>query len=135
MKRLILVAFLALGATAPAQASWFGQGYLPTCDSNRVLNSVVKKFSYANSRTFHWGVTIDSISETFEVPEQIVNDSSIGRRYCRGLAWMSDGSRSEVIYLIEARQGFASVGWRVQSCLPAYDPWHVYGAWCHSIEP
>ena len=135
MKRFLLVGILFMMSAVPASAGWFGKGYLPQCDSNRVLNSVMKKFRYANNNTFHWDVEIDSITEPYEVPEKIVNNSSIDRRYCQASAWMSDGSQSSVVYLIETRQGFAGISYRVESCLPDYDPWHVYGAWCHSIEP
>ena len=59
----------------------------------------------------------------------------VHRRYCRATAQLSDGRRTALIYVIEAGQGFAGVGWNVEYCLPAYDPWRVYDAWCHAIEP
>jgi len=134
MKRLCLALFLVIIAGVPAKA-WYSKGYLPTCDSWRVIISIQQKFSYANRKTFHWGVGINSVTEIRELPDAIRDHSLIGRRYCRGTAWLSDGRRSEVVYLIESKQGFASIGWRVESCLPAYDPWHVYGSWCRSIQP
>ncbi len=133
MKPLCLALFLLIGFGASAEASW--KGYLPPCESGHVLSRIKQKFSYANRNTFHWGAGITSVSNIREVPGLIRNDSLIDRRYCRGTAWLSDGRRSEVVYLIESQQGFASTGWRVQSCLPAFDPWHVYGSWCRSIEP
>lgn len=133
MKRLFLVLFLVVAASAPAHA--WGRGYLPLCDERRVVASIQEKFSYADRKTFHWGVGIDSVTDIREAPEIVINDSLIARRYCHGTAWLSDGRSAEVVYLIESKQGFASLGWRVQSCLPAYDPWHVYGDWCRSIKP
>jgi hypothetical protein len=59
----------------------------------------------------------------------------IDRRYCSATAWLSNGETSKVVYLIEATQGFASIGWNVESCLPGYDPWRVYDGWCRSIRP
>ncbi|MCP4384378.1 MAG: hypothetical protein GY798_23710 [Hyphomicrobiales bacterium] len=135
MKRLCLALLVAVAAAAPAHAWWGGKGHLPACDSRQVVSSIVQKFAYANRVTFHWGVGVESITEIYEKPEQIRSDSNIGRRYCRGTAWLTDGRSSEVVYLIESRQGFASIGWRVQSCLPAFDEWHVYGSWCRSIRP
>lgn len=134
MKRLSLALFLVLLAGVPAKA-WWSKGYLPPCDSGQVVNSIQQKFAYADRKTFHWGVGIDSVTEIYESPELIRNHSKIDRRFCRGTAWLSDGRRAEVVYLIESKQGFASIGWRVESCLPAYDPWHVYGSWCRSIKP
>ncbi len=134
MKRLCLALFLVIIAGVPAKA-WYSKGNLPTCNSWQVIISIQQKFSYANRKTFHWGVGIKSVTEIRELPDIIRDHSLIGRRYCRGTAWLSNGRRSEVVYLIESKQGFASIGWRVESCLPAYDPWHVYGSWCRSIEP
>lgn len=96
---------------------------------------VKQKFAYADRHTYHWGVRLDSVSDIYELPDQIVSKSLINRRYCHGTAWLSDGRKSEVVYVVESRQGFASLTFRVQSCLPAYDPWHVYDGWCRSIRP
>ena len=49
--------------------------------------------------------------------------------YAARLLWGKNGSP-----LIEFQAGFASIHWGVQSCLPSYDPYRVYGAWCHSIR-
>jgi len=134
MKPLFLALFLVIGLGAPAKA-WWKNGYLPPCENGHVLARIKQKFSYANRNTFHWGATINSVTNIGEKPEIILNDSHISRRYCYGTAWLSDGRSSQVVYLIESLQGFASTGWRVQSCLPAFDPWHVYGSWCRSIKP
>ncbi|MEQ8695417.1 MAG: hypothetical protein RLT05_02530 [Bauldia litoralis] len=134
MKPLCLALFLVFGLGAPAEAYW-RKGYLPTCDHGPVIAKIQQKFSYANNNTFAWGVGIEAVSDIRETPEIVHNSSLIGRRYCRGVAWLSDGRSSEVVYLIESKQGFASLGYRVQSCLPAFDPWHVYGSWCRSIKP
>jgi hypothetical protein len=134
MKLVAIACLVALGMAAPAEAFW-SRGRTPPCDSPQVIASIKQKFSYADRRTFHWGVAIAQVSDIYESPEVIHNHSLIKRRFCRGTAWLSDGRRSEVVYLIESKQGFASITWRVESCLPEYDPWHVYGSWCRSIRP
>ena len=133
MIRVLLAFLIAIGFAVPASA--WNKGKLPLCDAPQVLSSVTHKFRYADRRTFHWGVEIAEIRDIYETPEVIQNTSLIGRRYCRATAWLSNGRAEEVAYLIETKQGFASVTWRVESCLPNYDPWHVYGAWCRSIKP
>jgi hypothetical protein len=134
MNRVLLACLIAIGFAAPANA-WWSKGNLPTCDAPGVISSVVAKFRRAEQRTFHWGVQIAQVRDIYETPELIENTSLIGRRYCRATAIMTDGRAEEVAYLIETKQGFASVTWRVESCLPDYDPWHVYGAWCRSAKP
>ncbi|MCB1498665.1 MAG: hypothetical protein KDK07_02570 [Bauldia sp.] len=136
MKRLLLLCVVAAGLSAPAPAfAWWKKGYLPECDASGVMIRVLEQFRYADRKTFHWGVDIKGFSNTYEVPEVINNTSLIGRRFCRSTAWLTDGRTEEVVYLIETKQGFSSVTYGVQSCLPAYDPWHVYGSWCRSIKP
>lgn len=134
MKRLCIALFLLVAAGLPAKA-WYSKGYLPSCSSWQVIASVQQKLAYANRVTFHWGVGIQSVTDVRELSPVIRNTSLINRRYCRGTAWLSNGKRSDVFYLIESKQGFVSLGWRVESCLPAYDPWHVYGSWCRAVEP
>lgn len=139
MKRVLLACLLAfsvvapLGVVAPAYA--WNKGNLPACNEPLVISTMINKFRYADYHTFHWGVRISQMQDVYESPEVIQNTSLIGRRFCRGTALMTDGRYEEVAYLIETKQGFASMSWRVESCLPAYDPWHVYGAWCRSIRP
>jgi hypothetical protein len=134
MNRALLALLIAFGVSAPAQA-WWSKGTLPPCDAPNVVSSIVQKFRYANRRTFHWGVDIARVMDITERPEVIRNSSLIGRRYCHATALLTDGRREEVAYLVESKQGFVGIGWRVESCLPDYDPWHVYGAWCRSVEP
>lgn len=134
MNRVLLAFLIALGFAAPANA-WWNKGTLPTCDQPLVISSVMQKFRIADRRTFHWGVEISEIRGVYETPEVIRNSSLIDRRYCRAVAIMTDGRSEDIAYLIETKQGFASVSWRVESCLPAYDPWHVYGAWCRAAKP
>lgn len=134
MKSALLACLIAFGFAAPAEA-WWNKGTLPPCDAPNVVSSIVYKLRYADRRTFHWGVDIAQVMDIHERPEVIRNTSLIGRRYCGATALMTDGRREEVAYIVEAKQGFASIGWRVESCLPNYDPWHVYGAWCRAARP
>jgi hypothetical protein len=134
MRRLLIACLIAIGFAVPAEA-WWSKGRMPPCDSPNVVARIKSKFLYAEQRTFHWGVAIDQVTDIYELPEVIRNTSLIGRRFCRGTAWLTNGRNSEVVFLIESKQGFASIGWRVESCLPAFDPWHVYGSWCRSIKP
>jgi hypothetical protein len=134
MKRALIACLIAIGFGAPAQA-WWSKGTLPPCDAPNVVSSIVHKFRIAERRTFHWGVDIARVMDIYERPEVIRNSSLIGRRYCHATALFTNGRREEVAYLVESKQGFVGIGWRVESCLPDYDPWHVYGAWCRSAEP
>ena len=104
MKRVLLACLIAFGFAAPAQA-WWSKGRTPPCDSANVIASVKNKFTYADRRQFHWGVAINQVTDIYETPEFIQNSSLINRRFCRGTAWLTDGRREEVVYLIESKQG------------------------------
>jgi hypothetical protein len=141
MTRIVLSALLVMLFAAPASVSGasaneFGpRDIIPSCHNNTVLKRVVSKLAYANYQ-FHWGVSIGRITDVYEKPMAInAPDSLITRRYCGGTAWLSDGSHSEVYYLIESSQGFVSIGYSVQSCLPKFDPWRTYDGWCRAIGP
>jgi hypothetical protein len=145
MPRLAVGLLLALLAfAAPAGASdYYGGGKshgsygwreLPPCDHPRVLGSIVEKFAYADANMLYTGLGITSIDAVHETKEKY-GHGLIDRRYCRGTAWMTNGRKYEAAWLIESKQGFVGLGWNVESCLPKFDPWRVYDAWCRSIRP
>jgi len=131
----IVIGFAAFAImTAPASANWW-RGALPGCSEPQVLAKVQRKIAYGAPRVLGYNLAIETFDGITQDDVKAHGRSLIDRRYCSAQAWLSNGTTSEVIYLIEAAQGFASMGWKVQSCLPAYDPWRVYDAWCRSIRP
>ena len=148
----ILTGLAAFGLLAiPAQAADYGSyGYgessvgtpycahhhcLPVCDQAGVLAKVTNKFAFYDANIIRSGLTIANIDGIRETKVNVNGPSLIPRRYCHATATLSNGRRSELVYLIEFQAGFASIHWGVQSCLPGYDPYRVYGAWCRSIRP
>ncbi len=145
----ILFGLVALAlAVIPAQAadiygygSYGGAPYqsghhrLPVCDEPGVISKVVEKFTYYDTHVIGSGLAVANIGDIRETRMDVDGPSLVPRRYCDAIAYLSDGRRSEVVYLIEFQGGFASIHWNVQSCLPGFDPYRVYGAWCHSIRP
>jgi hypothetical protein len=111
-----------------------GHHVLPICDDGSVLSKVAEKQAYYDAHIIGRGIGIANFDAIREVKVDVDGPSLVPRRYCRAIAWLSDGRKSEVVYLIEFQAGFASIHWGVQSCLPSMDPYRVYGAWCHSIR-
>lgn len=127
---------LAAFAMMAVQANAYTElGKLPACDEPQVLTKVQKKIAYGAPRVLGYDLAIETFDRIDEDAVKAHGKSWIDRRYCSATAWLSNGKSSEVVYLIEAKQGFASIGWNVESCLPAYDRWRVYDAWCRSIRP
>ena len=108
---------------------------LPVCDEAKVLAKVTDKFAYYDAHIIGSGLAIAGIDRIRETKVSVDGPSLIPRRYCDATATLSNGKHSELVYLIEFQAGFASIHWGVQSCLPGYDPYRVYGAWCRSIRP
>ena len=107
----------------------------PLCDQPEVLGRIAEKFAYADARILYTGLAIAGFERIRESTTKAGGPSLIDRRYCKARAIMTNGRKYAVVYLIESGQGFASIGWNVESCLPAFDPWRVYDAWCRSIHP
>jgi hypothetical protein len=129
-----LLAFAFLAAPANAYPSWW-RGALPGCESPAVLAKVQRKIAYGSPRVLGYHLAIEQIEGIEQDDIDALGKSLIDRRYCSATAWLSNGKKSEVVYLIEASQGFASIGYNVESCLPSYDRWRVYDEWCRSIRP
>jgi hypothetical protein len=129
-----LAAFAIMTVQASAYPSWW-RGKLPGCDEPRVLNQVQRRIAYGSTRVLGYHLAIESFDAINQNAIKADGASWIDRRYCTAKAWLSNGKSSEVVYLIEATQGFAGIGYKVQSCLPRYDRWRIYDAWCRSIRP
>jgi len=129
---ILALAFTATSANA--NPSWW-RGALPACSEPAVLAKVQNKIAYGAPRVLGYELAISQFEGISQAAVKADGKSWIDRRYCRATAWLSNGKQSEVVYLIEATQGFASIGWNVESCLPGYDRWRVYDGWCRSIRP
>lgn len=135
MVRIVVGVLILLATSSTSQAFLRWHGHLPECHSNRVIGRILERFAWAEQRTWHRGFVIEGVDKIQETALRTQGPSKIDRRYCNGVAWLSNGQTSEVVYVIEARQGFVSVGWRVEFCLPPYDPWRIYDGWCKAIRP
>jgi hypothetical protein len=129
-----VLALTLLASPASANPSWW-RGTLPDCAAPSVLAKVRAKVAYGAPRVLGYHLGIEQFDAIGESALKEYGEGLIDRRYCRATAWLTNGKQSEVVYLIEATQGFASLGWNVESCLPGYDRWRIYDAWCRSIGP
>lgn len=131
--KLFLLALTGLFSTTPAQAIYFN--HFPDCYETKVLKSITKRFNKAERMTWNRGIDMLDISNPHGHNRHGFEDSSISRRYCHAYANLSNGSRHKVYYLIEANMGLAGYGWNVEFCIPRYDPWRIYDAYCRTVRP
>ena len=136
------VASLAVPAVAADRSwvdrSWDHAGFTggPACDDWSVLARVTEKFAYQDRHVAHEGLSISGINDIREQAPKVGGPGLVHRRYCSATAWLSNGRKSQVAYLIEG-PGLAtfSIGWHVESCLVGHDPWRVYDGHCRAIQP
>jgi hypothetical protein len=108
---------------------------LPACSEPAVLKDISRKFTVAEANIIHSGLAIAAIDDVRQTGATD-GPSLIDRRYCSGRAWLSNGKTAEVVFLIEGPMlGKYSIGYSVDSCLPSFDPYHVYDGNCLSIRP
>jgi hypothetical protein len=151
MRRFLMLAVAGtLGALsiAPASAaSWFelnfgltGPRYdalVPLCDDPGVLSQISSKFSEKES--VYWTsnlemVGIDRIRQAAFRPWTGA-PQGIPRRFCNGLAHVSDGSHHAIHYSILENSGWLGAGWGVEWCVVGLDRNWAYNPACRMARP
>ncbi|MEX0851743.1 MAG: hypothetical protein WD036_00445 [Bauldia sp.] len=147
MLRILVIVALAAAAAPAAVAADYGlaaspppagpaYGLAPACDESSVLARISEKFAYQDANLIGSGIAIAGIEGAGERGLKAGGPSRVDRRYCAATARLSNGLSAEVVYLIEGpKLGTFSIGWNVESCLPGYDPYRVYGQRCRSVRP
>lgn len=140
MWKILTSAFFLL-VVMPGTASAYIPGYFqaifqtfPDCGNGSVKARIIENFNWADRVTFYRGIAIRSIDYEQERAIESFGPSPIDRRYCKGRAWLSNGKTNVVYYRIERGMGLAGTGYKVEFCLPGYDPWHVYDGYCRVLR-
>jgi hypothetical protein len=141
---LAIAAVAGLAASAPAQAAnWLEMnfylsgprydGVVPACDYG--LDIIASRFSEKESTFWNSGLRItgfDSVRETAFRPW--ANDT-IPRRFCKAVAYVSDGSKHVVDYWIGEDTGFIGASWGVTWCVVGLDRNWAYNPKCKMARP
>ncbi len=126
---------LASAADVATGGGYQGWHPIPACDSPTVTWKISEKFAYQDARLVHSGLSISQLGGIHEKGTGDVWQSRITRRYCGATAWLSNGGKAEVVYVIEGPHlSTFSKSWHVESCVAGFDPFHVYDANCRSIR-
>lgn len=106
------------------------------CAESWTLARISGKFRYQVTHVPHLPdvdiVDFRNIHQNRFLPAR--EDRPIARRYCEATAYMSDGRRHTVWYLIEYGAGFAGLGSNVEFCMMGFDRWHVYDGRCRVLR-
>ena len=138
-KSLILAIAAALGiwlSSFASPAAAFTGGNFPSCDAPQVLDYIKKRFVWTDQHLLKRGLAIESIERAHRnrASRYGRQDWSIPRLYCHGTAYMSDGRKRAIWWLIEDGMGFAGMRDNLEFCISGLDPLKVYGAWCRSVR-
>ena len=117
-------------ATAPAA------GADTVCHEQSVINSAVAQFDRLVRGVPEMpAVSINAVSNVNTTRfDAKTYPSGIERHYCRATAVLSNGENRNMWYLVEERQGLASMGRNVESCVDGFDKWFVYDGRCRVLR-
>lgn len=132
---LVSTAFPGIAAATyyPAYFQAFFQTF-PECADGQVTARIKERFNWADRHTWYSGVSIDAIDYERERAIESFGPSPIDRRYCRGRAWLSNGSKHTIYYRIERGMGLAGTHYKVEFCVPGHDIWRVHDGACRVLR-
>ena len=147
--RIVCVALgLALGLVSVSQsqaASWLEKNFwlsgprydrvMPSCDYPAALDRIIGNFHSKEARFWNSELQIvgtENIRETAALPWAA---QSIPRRFCRGMALISDGMRHPIYYSITGAIGVIGLDWGVNFCVGGLDRNWAYGPACRAARP
>ncbi len=135
----------ALFGQEASAASWFEKkfglsgprydGVLPPCDAPAALDRIMARF--AEKESTYWNsqlriVGFEAIRETAFRPWA---SDTIPRRFCSGIAHVSDGRSRTVHYSIAEDQGIIGASWGVEWCVVGLDRNWAFNPACKMARP
>ena len=146
--RMVLAIALAGVAVTPSwAASWLEQNFwlsgprysavAPLCEDPWVLGKIRARFA-EKERTF-WQSKLEILG--FERVQQTAfrpwrgAPDSIPRRYCSGLALVSDARPRPIYYWIGEDTGWLGVSWGIEWCVVGLDRNWAYNPGCRMAQP
>jgi hypothetical protein len=141
-----LAGFLALCAAIPASAASllelnFGlsgpryDAYVPLCNDPAVLGKISSNF--AQKEATYWTSTLDivGVDRIREIAFRPWAADTIPRRFCSGIAEVSDGKRRPIYYSVNETGGWIGAGWGVEWCVVGLDRNWAYNPGCRMARP
>jgi hypothetical protein len=143
-----VAAAFALTATAAAEAaSWWEKNFwlsgprydnmVPLCQDPAVLGKIQARFAEKERRFWQSKLEIlgfERLHETAANPWRGAPDS-IPRRYCSGVALVSDARPRAIYYWIGEDTGWIGADWGVEWCLVGLDRNWAYNPGCRMARP
>jgi hypothetical protein len=136
----------ALVLNSPVKsASWFEKNFwlsgprydskLPPCDSDKALSLIRSRFAKKEGRFWVSDLQILEFDQIHETAFRPWIEGTIPRRFCTGVALISDGRWRPVHYSIIEDSGPIGAVWGVQWCVVGIDRNWAYNPACQMAQP
>src|SRR4051812_26932027 len=146
MRRLIVSVLLVLACAAPAAAAnWFelnfylsGPRYdavVPLCDDPGVIGQISSKFAHKEGEFWNSALGIVGVDRIRESAFRPWAAQTIPRRFCSGIAHISDGTKRPMHYSINETGSWLGVGWGIEWCVVGLDRNWAYNPACRMARP
>jgi len=110
-------------------------GVVPTCDAPWVLGKVASRFNQKENAFWNSDLVIVSIDAVRQTAFRPGPPNTIPRRYCSGIALVSDGVTRPVHYSIIEDSGIIGAVWGVEWCVEGLDRNMAYSPRCKMARP
>ncbi len=144
---IALASLLAIASSAvPAAAASFfelnfglsGPRYdatVPLCDDPSVLGKISARFAQKESAFWQSNLNIAGVDRIHEIAFRPWAPDAIPRRYCGGVADVTDGKRRTIYYSINETGSWVGVSWGVEWCVVGLDRNWAYNPGCRMARP
>jgi hypothetical protein len=108
---------------------------VPLCSDSWVTNLVQSRFSEKEGQYWNSPLRISAIDNIKETAFRPWHYASIPRRFCRGVAEVSDGIRRPIYYWVGEDTGEVGAIWGVEWCVVGLDRNWAYNPTCKMARP
>jgi hypothetical protein len=141
----LVAALMALAVGSAGAASWWEKhhyltgprydGILPPCDAPAALGKISARFVEKEAQYWQSNLSIVGFERVRETAFRPWAAHTIPRRFCSGIALMSDGRRQPVHYAIGEDTGMIGMTWGVEWCVVGLDRNWAYNPFCKMARP
>jgi hypothetical protein len=135
----VALAWPSLAANPLEKNFWLpGPDYdrqMPACDYPRALDRIIGDFRSKEIRFWNSQLQIVGIERIRETAVMPWAAQAIPRRFCSGVALVSDGVRHPIYYSIGEDTGMIGLDYGVNFCVVGLDRNWAYGPACRAAKP
>jgi hypothetical protein len=147
MLRLAVVVFSAAVMAAPALAAGGRDvvpaeqrysaftGVVPTCFDASVLGRIKSRFSSREGTYWNSQLSIIGFEKIAAVADRPWGADFVPRRFCTGVALISDGVKRRVDYMLKEDLGIIGATWGLNWCVNGLDYNRNYAPECRMAQP